>query len=231
MSNKAKISVVIPAHNEQEFIGKTLLSFTRQTHQPHELIVVCDSCTDDTQEIADQLGAKTIEVSHRSISATRNSGYQISTGDIIIFQDADSVPAKNYLENIAWAYEQGVQYGAAKLVPETDNSLNVYRLYAMNLLSRVRGVFYGSSLFVTRKLLDRVGIYDPQIPWAEDIDITNRLRKFGKAKWKLLKNTSVRYSERKFIKNGYVKEMFERAWKMKDYYAYKLKQQNSKIAQ
>lgn len=229
MTVQPRISVVIPAHNEQEFIGKTLISFRRQSLQPYEVIVVCDSCTDHTKRIADFLGAKTIEVEHRNISASRNSGYQVSGGDIIVFQDADSIPASNYLENVASAYQQGVQYGSGKLVPETDHPLNLYRLDMMNFLSRVRGVFYGSSLFVTRKLLDKVGVYDPHIPWAEDIDIANRLRRLGRAKWKLLKNTYVKYSERKFIKNGYAKEIFERTWKMKDYYFYKFQQENNKI--
>ena len=54
-----RFSVIIPAHNAAGHIRKALDSVRSQTFRDYELIVVCDSCTDDTQEIAEEYGART----------------------------------------------------------------------------------------------------------------------------------------------------------------------------
>ena len=46
-----KYSIIIPAHNEENFIGKTLESVVQQTVLPHQLIVVNDNSTDQTEKI------------------------------------------------------------------------------------------------------------------------------------------------------------------------------------
>ena len=50
--------IIIPAHNEEEFLEKTLESLVAQTHLPKKIIVVNDSSTDGTQKIIDQFSEK-----------------------------------------------------------------------------------------------------------------------------------------------------------------------------
>src|SRR5262245_21899374 len=69
------LSFVIPAHNEERYIGATLASVfasAREVGEPFEVIVVDDASTDRTAEIAGEHGAKVVPVAHRQISATRN---------------------------------------------------------------------------------------------------------------------------------------------------------------
>lgn len=84
-----KFSVIIPAHNEQETIAKALSSIRQQTFKDYELIVVCDSCTDNTKAIAESYEAKVIEIDAHSSGAARNAGLDVAQGDWILFCDAD----------------------------------------------------------------------------------------------------------------------------------------------
>ena len=71
------ISFIVPAHNEQASLGRTLEAIhqaARVVGQPYEIIVVDDASTDATPEIAAQNNARVVSVNHRQIAATRNSG-------------------------------------------------------------------------------------------------------------------------------------------------------------
>src|SRR5438034_10391527 len=58
--------------------------------EPYEVIVVDDASNNATPRIAEQMGARTIRVEHRKISAVRNSGAHAASGDVFIFVDADT---------------------------------------------------------------------------------------------------------------------------------------------
>lgn len=84
-----KFSVIIPAHNSAGHIRKALNSIKAQTFTDYELIVVCDSCTDNTEEIAKEYGARTESVTFHADGPTRNRGIELATGDWILFMDDD----------------------------------------------------------------------------------------------------------------------------------------------
>lgn len=84
-----KFSVIIPAHNAGATIQKTLESIYIQTFKDFECIVIADSCTDNTANIAETYGAKVIKVDVQNEGVGRNIGIENSTGDWILFIDAD----------------------------------------------------------------------------------------------------------------------------------------------
>ena len=84
-----RFSIVIPAHNSAGYIRKALDSIKSQTFTDYELIVVCDSCTDDTEAIAREYGARTEAVSFHADGLTRNRGIELATGDWLLFMDDD----------------------------------------------------------------------------------------------------------------------------------------------
>src|SRR5882724_9205202 len=87
------ISFIVPAHNEQACLGRTLDAIhkaARAVGQPYEIIVVDDASTDATAEIAAQNNARVVSVNHRQIAATRNAGARIAHGDQLLFVDADT---------------------------------------------------------------------------------------------------------------------------------------------
>ena len=82
-------SIIIPAHNAENRIKKALDSINGQSFKDYEIIVVCDSCDDDTFKIAESNGAKTIICEHKNDGLTRNEGIEIANGEYIMFMDDD----------------------------------------------------------------------------------------------------------------------------------------------
>lgn len=82
-------SIIIPAHNASGHIRKALDSIKAQTFTDYELIVVCDSCTDDTEQIAREYGAITEAVTYHADGPTRNRGLELAQGEYVLFLDDD----------------------------------------------------------------------------------------------------------------------------------------------
>ena len=84
-----KFSVIIPAYNAEKHIRTALESIRKQQFDDYELIVVCDSCEDRTEEIAKAYGARTARVEYHRDGLTRNKGLDMAKGDYILFMDDD----------------------------------------------------------------------------------------------------------------------------------------------
>jgi glycosyltransferase involved in cell wall biosynthesis len=89
-----RVSVVIPAYNEEEFLERCVRSVMAQTYQDWECIVVDDGSTDDTPRIADALAAedprvRVIHQANRGFSGSRNAGMFASRGEFLVFIDCD----------------------------------------------------------------------------------------------------------------------------------------------
>ena len=95
----ALVSVIIPTLNEENYLPLLLTSIQNQTYEPIE-IVVADSSTDSTPEIARHAGATVIEVEELNISLARNMGAATAAGDILLFCDADCVMAHDFVEKL-----------------------------------------------------------------------------------------------------------------------------------
>lgn len=101
MLNKPKLSIVIPAFNEEDLLADCLNAVLSQTIKPHEIIVVDNNSTDNTVAIAKSFrGVRVVSQHLLGITATRDKGFDIATGDIIVRTDADTRPDPNWLERI-----------------------------------------------------------------------------------------------------------------------------------
>lgn len=105
-----KVSLICPAHNEENNITKTLDSIFNQTKIPNEVIVVEDSSTDDTFKVLRNYQKKNkklkiIRVKTKNISKNRNIAIKKSKGDILVCVDAGCVLDKNYIEKIVKPFE------------------------------------------------------------------------------------------------------------------------------
>lgn len=84
-----RFSIIIPAYNAENHIRKALDSIKSQVFTDYELIVVCDSCKDNTEEIAKEYGARTETVNFHQDGFTRNRGIDMAQGEYILFMDDD----------------------------------------------------------------------------------------------------------------------------------------------
>ena len=82
-------SVIIPAHNSEEYIGKGIKSIKEQRFTDYELIIVCDACTDKTEEIARGVADKVIVTDYGLDGMARNAGIEAAEGKYILFMDDD----------------------------------------------------------------------------------------------------------------------------------------------
>ena len=101
-----KVSVIVPVFNASKYIGKTLDSIINQDFDSYEIIVVDDGSTDNSLEIINQTLEKT-EVPHKvihkenaGVSVARNVGIDASTGDYLVFIDADDHVTSNHLSTL-----------------------------------------------------------------------------------------------------------------------------------
>lgn len=120
----AKVSVVIPARNSGAFLKQVIDSVRAQQLQATylEIIVVDDGSTDDTASVARQAQARVIPLAAEKSgnpAAARNAGAAAATGDVLIFLDADCIPAQGWLSALLSAHEVGaVCVGGSLALPQ-----------------------------------------------------------------------------------------------------------------
>ena len=85
----SRFSIIIPAHNAGGHICNALDSIINQSFNDYELIVVCDSCSDATESVAQSYGAITDNVSFHRDGLTRDHALTLATGEWILFMDDD----------------------------------------------------------------------------------------------------------------------------------------------
>lgn len=100
-----KFSIIIPAYNEEKVIGKTIKSLRRlgTPRGDYEIIVADNNSTDHTSKEAKKAGAdKVILETKKGTNLARQAGFAVSSGEIAVFLDADSVPPTDWLSRIEY---------------------------------------------------------------------------------------------------------------------------------
>ena len=111
------ISVVIPAYNAERTVGKVVEGLREQEPPPDEIIVVDDGSSDGTAGLAERLGARVVRTERSGYAGgARNRGWDAATGDVVVFLDADSVPAPGWGTGLARALAEfpGAIVGCAR---------------------------------------------------------------------------------------------------------------------
>lgn len=205
---RVDISIVIPARDEESFLGGCLDSIDRAAACfpcRHEVIVVANRCTDRTEEIALARGARIVRDDSKNLSRIRNAGARAAHGEILITIDADSRMSENMLAEITRALRSGRFVGGG--VPIRPERLSA-GILASALLLFVFVVPPGISaglFWMYRRDFDALGGFDETKVIAEDVDFARRLRAFGRArgqKFGTLYRTRIITSCRKFDRFG-----------------------------
>ncbi len=207
-------SVVIPAHNEEKYIGKCLhfikLAAERVAPERVQMIVVANRCTDRTAAKARKHGAEVVMSEADCIAGVRNDGLKAAKGDIVVTIDADSVMTKGSLAEIREMLGSGKYIGGGAM-PEFDRmSLGIFvsSMYvATNLLPVMikNGGLSGTMFWGYRSDFEAVGGFDESLVSLEDMDFAKRLKALGDKRGKkygTLKRSFVITSARKFDEFG-----------------------------
>src|SRR5262245_23439005 len=177
------ISFVVPAHNEQAYLSRTLQAIhesARSIGRPYEVIVVDDASTDATAQVAAQNGAHVVSVQHRQIAATRNSGARAATGDYLIFVDADTTVDARVVAAAVRQLDKGAAGGGA--TARFDGRVPLYGrllLVWMNVFMRLAEMTGGAFMFATAKAFHAAGGFDERLYGGEDAAICWALKREG----------------------------------------------------
>lgn len=175
------ISVIIPAHNEEQYITKTLLALKLQTQPPYEIIVVANACTDRTAQRARAYTKNVLVTRRKGISAALNKGARHARGEILVFLDADTTLAPSTLATIKETFNARYSVGTLYAVPE--NNQFIYRLLYgwKNMLHRY-GLYQGSSgvIVVWKKVYQQSRGFDEQLHCRENRDFMRRALRYGR---------------------------------------------------
>ncbi len=178
------ISLIVPAHNEEELLGRTLESL-RQAAQASgrsfEIIVVDDASTDSTGAVAAEHGATVVNVSLRQIGLVRNAGARAATGQILVFVDADTVVPPETIQAALLALDQGAIGGGATITFDQSPERWARTLTGVwNFISRRMRWAAGCFVFVRREAFDAIGGFDVRYFIGEEVILSAALKRIGK---------------------------------------------------
>lgn len=186
-----KVSIIIPAFNEERRLGETLRhvkaalpSFHRRGWET-ELIVCDNNSTDKTAEIARAAGAKVVFEPLNQIARARNCGAGAASGDWLIFIDADSHPSPPLFESVAEQIASGNCLAGGCTVkfdghyPKADLLVSFW-----NGISRALSWMAGSFIFCEASAFRDSGGFSKELFAGEEIDFSIRLKRLARARRK-----------------------------------------------
>ena len=133
MEYKDKVSVVLPIYNVEKYLKKSVQSVQNQTYRNLEIILVDDGSKDSSGRICDELSKEDsrIQVVHKNnggLASARNSGYEVATGEYVMYIDSDDCVKEDTVKKCVDAIERDksdvVIFGYEK-VSEDGNILEV----------------------------------------------------------------------------------------------------------
>lgn len=200
-----RVSIMIPAHNEEKVIGRTLLSMLALNYPKDklEIIIINDNSSDASAEILEGIQEKYSNRCIKIINTTKenggkgksnalNIGFQHSTGDYIAIYDADNTPERDALIYLVTTIVQDDTLGAVTGKFRTRNKnvnlltrfINIETLSFQWMSTGGRWKLFklcmipGTNFVVRRHIIEKIGGWDSKA-LAEDTEISFRIYMMG----------------------------------------------------
>ncbi len=214
--SEMKISVVVPAFNEERLLPGSLSSiraamegFARLGWES-ELIVCDNNSTDRTAEIAKDAGAQVVFEPVNQIGRARNTGAARACGDWIFFVDADSYPSVELFVEAADSIRAGCLAGGSTVRYEDAHPGVALMTGIWNAASRINKWAAGSFIFCEAAAFRETGGFSEELYASEEIDLFRRLKRLARREGRtivILHRHPVRTSDRKLRLYGW-RELF-----------------------
>ena len=177
-----KISVIVPVFNGGRYLKECLNSISSQTLTPHEIIIIDDDSTDNSQTIAHEFPAfRYYKQQHAGVAAARNLGIEKSSGDWIAFIDQDDYWCPESLEyRLLHAFtDPAFQIIIGKQQLFLDGLGTAPSWLKPELLDRaIDGYLLGCAL-IQKKLFYEKGMFDSNLRFSSDYDWFFRIKDAG----------------------------------------------------
>jgi len=181
---KPKVSIILPARNEEKFIGKCLDSLIKQDYDNYEIITINDSSNDATGDIIKKYSEKFPKVI--SVDAKPKpdgwigknwaciEGYKKASGDLLLFTDADTVHTSSVI-SLAVSHLLSLELDVLTVIPRmlcldkiTKITLPMISTFLHTRFSALRvndtskntGYFFGSFFIIKKSTYDSVGTHE-----------------------------------------------------------------------
>jgi glycosyltransferase involved in cell wall biosynthesis len=182
-----KLSVIIPAFNEEKLISRCLASAQSALQQntspdwTSEIIVVDNNSTDRTAELARAGGATVVFEPINQISRARNAGARIAVGDWFLFVDADSYLHPETVAELLRCIRRGRHAGGGCLVGLDDPPvLGILSVEVWNLISQITTWAAGSFVFCRAAAFRDIGGFSTALFAAEELQFSKDLKCWAK---------------------------------------------------
>ncbi len=182
-----KISIVIPAFNEQRLLGdslaqiKTASGSFKKIGWEVELIVCDNNSTDRTAEIARAAGAVVVFEPVNQIARARNCGAAAAAGDWLIFVDADSHPGAELFSDVAEQISSGkCLAGGATIRLDEKHFVASLVTCTWNFVSRSFKLLAGSFIFCDAASFRKIGGFSHELFAGEELELSQRLKKLAR---------------------------------------------------
>ena len=179
-----KVSIILPARNEEKFIGKCLESFVQQDYPNYEIIAVDDSSDDNTWEIIEKYAKSSEKIVPVKAESKPDGwmgknwacieGFKRASGDLLLFTDADTVYSKKVL-SLAVAHLLSEKLDVLTVIPRLlclDNITKITlpmlstflhsRYSALNVNNPKKGIgyFFGSFFIIQKEVYEKIGTHE-----------------------------------------------------------------------
>ena len=179
-----KVSIILPARNEEKYLGKCLDSLIDQDYQNYEIIVIDDSSEDSTGKIIAEYAKKNSKIIHVSANSKPEGwmgknwacmeGYRHATGELLLFTDADTKHSKQVI-SLSVSHLLSLKLDALSAIPRlltfdflTKVSLPMISTFLHTRFSAINvnnpkkkaAYFFGSFFIITKKTYEQVGMHE-----------------------------------------------------------------------
>ncbi|MGI0096845.1 MAG: glycosyltransferase [Nitrosopumilaceae archaeon] len=179
-----KVSVIVPARNEEKFISKCLDSLLNQDYQNYEIVAIDDSSEDSTGQIIKKYAEKYSKIIHVSARPKPEDwmgknwacmeGYKKATGDLLLCTDSDTKYSQNVI-SLAVAHLESAKIDALTVIPKMlclDNWTKItlpmlstflhtrFSAIRVNDPSKKTGYFFGSFFIIKKAVYEAIGTHE-----------------------------------------------------------------------
>jgi glycosyltransferase involved in cell wall biosynthesis len=230
----ARVSVVVPVYNGEQYLAEALASVRTQTYRDYELIVVDDGSTDRSPEIlsafADQHSAVILTQGNKGQSAARNAGAAMASGEYLAFLDQDDRWYPRKLERQVMVLDRsrdvGLVYSDLDEIDEAGRIITHQVLRYHERLHPKRSLLdclvedmfiLPSSVIVRRDVFGRAGGFDERLSGYEDDDLFLRIFHLAKlyfiraalVQWRVYAGSSSHYGRMGESRTRFFKKLLE----------------------
>lgn len=198
------LSIIVPTYNEENSILDLMIHLNGAKSNSDELIVVDGGSSDNTVNIVRNNGFTCLESPKKGRAAQMNHGADHSSGNILYFVHADTLPPSSFREDIIEALSQGYESGCYRYQFDVDHPLLKINAFCTRF-NRLMCRGGDQTLFITRSLFEKLDGFREDYMIMEDYDLIQKIQ--SEAMFRIIPKNAV-VSARKYDNNSYFRVNF-----------------------